>query len=302
MKDIEKLEKSNTTKQGLIAALVAYLCYGLLPIYIKMIDSIPSIEILAHRIIWSVPFGFLIVLARRQGPEIKRAITNIKVMSFLFFTAFLIGMNWYLYIWAVQSNQVLQASLGYYINPLFYVIVGVLFLGERLRLLQGIAILLATIGVLILTSSSGAFPWISLTLAASFTVYGVIRKKVAVGAMPGLFIETIIICPCALYYFFYLTGNGYTFFINNDVSMIMLLLLAGPITVIPLLCIAIALKKLRLTTIGMMQFLSPSMQFVIALIYGEELTWANMVCFGFIWLAITVFIFDAIKVRDPSLY
>ena len=302
MDDEEKLAQSKTAKQGLVAALVAYLCYGLLPIYIKMIDSIPSIEVLAHRIVWSVPFGLLIILGRRQIPEIKRALKDFRVMSFLIFTAFLIGMNWYIYIYSVQSNQVLQASLGYYINPLFYVIVGVAFLGEKLRLLQGIAILFAGIGVLILTFSTGVFPWISITLAASFTVYGVIRKKIAVGAMPGLFIETIIICPCAFYYFFFITNSGFTFFTNNDISMIILLLFAGPITVIPLLCIAIALKKLRLTTVGMMQFLSPSMQFIVAVIYGEKLTQANMLCFGFIWLAIAVFIYDAVKVRDVSLY
>ena len=177
MDDEEKLAQSKTAKQGLVAALVAYLCYGLLPIYIKMIDSIPSIEVLAHRIVWSVPFGLLIILGRRQIPEIKRALKDFRVMSFLIFTAFLIGMNWYIYIYSVQSDQVLQASLGYYINPLFYVIVGVAFLGEKLRLLQGIAILFASIGVLILTFSTGVFPWISITLAASFTVYGVIRKK-----------------------------------------------------------------------------------------------------------------------------
>ncbi|MBT7275270.1 MAG: EamA family transporter RarD [Woeseiaceae bacterium] len=302
MDDEEKLAQSKTAKQGLVAALVAYLCYGLLPIYIKMIDSIPSIEVLAHRIVWSVPFGLLIILGRRQIPEIKRALKDFRVMSFLVFTAFLIGMNWYIYIYSVQSDQVLQASLGYYINPLFYVIVGVAFLGEKLRLLQGIAILFAGIGVLILTFSTGVFPWISITLAASFTVYGVIRKKIAVGAMPGLFIETIIICPCAFYYFFFITNSGFTFFTNNDLSMIILLLFAGPITVIPLLCIAIALKKLRLTTVGMMQFLSPSMQFIVAVIYGEKLTQANMLCFGFIWLAIAVFIYDAVKVRDVSLY
>lgn len=302
MDDEEKLAQSKTAKQGLVAALVAYLCYGLLPIYIKMIDSIPSIEVLAHRIVWSVPFGLLIILGRRQIPEIKQALKDFRVMSFLIFTAFLIGMNWYIYIYSVQSDQVLQASLGYYINPLFYVIVGVAFLGEKLRLLQGIAILFAGIGVLILTFSTGVFPWISITLAASFTVYGVIRKKIAVGAMPGLFIETIIICPCAFYYFFFITNSGFTFFTNNDLSMIILLLFAGPITVIPLLCIAIALKKLRLTTVGMMQFLSPSMQFIVAVIYGEKLTQANMLCFGFIWLAIAVFIYDAVKVRDVSLY
>ena len=298
----EEIAKIKNTKQGLIAALIAYVCYGLLPIYIKSVDAVPSIEVLAHRIIWSVPFGLLIVLGRKQIPEIKAAFTDIRIMGLLFITALLIGMNWYIYIYSVQTNQVLQASLGYYINPLFYVLVGVIFLKERLRALQAVAISIAAIGVLILTSSTGQFPWIAITLAASFTVYGVIRKNVAVGAMPGLFIETLIICPLALAYFYHITQGGFAIFANNDSSMIVLLLLAGPITVIPLLLFAVAARKLRLTTIGMMQFLSPTMQFIVALFYGEILSVPSMICFSCIWLAISIFIYDAVTKKDINSY
>lgn len=298
----EEITKIKKTKQGLIAALIAYVCYGLLPIYIKSVDAVPSIEVLAHRIIWSVPFGLLIVLGRKQIPEIKAAFTDIRIMGLLFITALLIGMNWYIYIYSVQTNQVLQASLGYYINPLFYVLVGVTFLKEKLRVLQAVAISIAAIGVLILTMSTGQFPWIAITLAASFTVYGVIRKNVAVGAMPGLFIETLIICPLALAYFYHITQGGFAIFANNDSSMIGLLLLAGPITVIPLLLFAVAARKLRLTTIGMMQFLSPTMQFIIALFYGEILSVPSMICFSCIWLAISIFIYDAVTKKDINSY
>ncbi|MDB2544013.1 EamA family transporter RarD [Woeseiaceae bacterium] len=298
----EEITKIKKTKQGLIAALIAYVCYGLLPIYIKSVDAVPSIEVLAHRIIWSVPFGLLIVLGRKQIPEIKAAFTDIRIMGLLFITALLIGMNWYIYIYSVQTNQVLQASLGYYINPLFYVLVGVIFLKEKLRVLQAVAISIAAIGVLILTMSTGQFPWIAITLAASFTVYGVIRKNVAVGAMPGLFIETLIICPLALAYFYHITQGGFAIFANNDSSMIGLLLLAGPITVIPLLLFAVAARKLRLTTIGMMQFLSPTMQFIIALFYGEILSVPSMICFSCIWLAISIFIYDAVTKKDINSY
>lgn len=298
----EEITKIKKTKQGLIAALIAYVCYGLLPIYIKSVDAVPSIEVLAHRIIWSVPFGLLIVLGRKQIPEIKAAFTDIRIMGLLFITALLIGMNWYIYIYSVQTNQVLQASLGYYINPLFYVLVGVIFLKEKLRVLQAVAISIAAIGVLILTMSTGQFPWIAITLAASFTVYGVIRKNVAVGAMPGLFIETLIICPLALTYFYHITQGGFAIFANNDSSMIGLLLLAGPITVIPLLLFAVAARKLRLTTIGMMQFLSPTMQFIIALFYGEILSVPSMICFSCIWLAISIFIYDAVTKKDINSY
>ena len=298
----EEITKIKKTKQGLIAALIAYVCYGLLPIYIKSVDAVPSIEVLAHRIIWSVPFGLLIVLGRKQIPEIKAAFTDIRIMGLLFITALLIGMNWYIYIYSVQTNQVLQASLGYYINPLFYVLVGVIFLKEKLRVLQAVAISIAAIGVLILSMSTGQFPWIAITLAASFTVYGVIRKNVAVGAMPGLFIETLIICPLALAYFYHITQGGFAIFANNDSSMIGLLLLAGPITVIPLLLFAVAARKLRLTTIGMMQFLSPTMQFIIALFYGESLSVPSMICFSCIWLAISIFIYDAVTKKDINSY
>ena len=298
----EEITKIKKTKQGLIAALIAYVCYGLLPIYIKSVDAVPSIEVLAHRIIWSVPFGLLIVLGRKQIPEIKAAFTDIRIMGLLFITALLIGMNWYIYIYSVQTNQVLQASLGYYINPLFYVLVGVIFLKEKLRVLQAVAISIAAIGVLILTMSTGQVPWIAITLAASFTVYGVIRKNVAVGAMPGLFIETLIICPLALAYFYHITQGGFAIFANNDSSMIGLLLLAGPITVIPLLLFAVAARNLRLTTIGMMQFLSPTMQFIIALFYGESLSVPSMICFSCIWLAISIFIYDAVTKKDINSY
>lgn len=298
----EEITKAKKTKKGLIAALIAYVCYGLLPIYIKSVDMVPSMEVLAHRIIWSVPFGLLIVLGRKQLPEIKAAFADIRIIGLLFVTALLIGMNWYIYIYSVQSNQVLQASLGYYINPLFYVLVGVIFLKERLRSLQAVAISIAAIGVLILTLSTGQFPWIAITLAASFTVYGVIRKNVAVGAMPGLFIETLIICPLAIAYFYHITHGDFAIFANNDSSLIVLLLLAGPITVIPLLLFAVAARKLRLTTIGMMQFLSPTMQFIVALFYGETLSIPSMLCFVCIWLAISIFIYDAVTKKDINSY
>ena len=296
------IHDAKKTKQGLISGLIAYLCYGLFPIYIKLIDAIPSIEVLAHRIIWSIPFGLLIVVLRKQFPEIKRVLADIRIVGYLFVSALLIASNWYVYIYAVQSNQLLQASLGYYINPLFYVLVGIVFLKERLRILQGVAIIFAAIGVLILTFSTGKFPWIAIMLAALFTLYGVIRKNIAVGAMPGLFIETLIICPFALIYFYYLTQGTFAIFVGNDYPMIVLLLLAGPVTVIPLLCFAIAARKLRLTTIGMMQFLSPTMQFFVALFYGESLSLASTLCFACIWLAISIFLYDAWTEKDINSY
>ena len=291
--DIKK-NKQDRTKTGLLSALVTYSFWGVLPVYFKIVDAVPSMEVFAHRVLWSVPFGLIVILIRKQWHEIKRAAINPNVLKFLFFSALLISTNWYLYIVAVQTNEILQASLGYYINPLLYVLVGVTFLNERLRTLQLIAIFIAAIGVLILTLSTGKFPWIAASLAITFTAYGVIRKNVDVGAMPGLFIETIFILPFAIGYFYFLANNGTLFFGSDHLLGSFFLILAGPFTVFPLLFFAIAAKRLRLTTIGMMQFLSPTMQFVVALIYGEALSQASFICFICIWIAIIVFVYDAI--------
>jgi chloramphenicol-sensitive protein RarD len=291
--DIKK-NKQDHTKTGLLSALVAYSFWGVMPVYFKIVDAVPSMEVFAHRVLWSVPFGLIVILIRKQWHEIKRAAINPNVIKFLFLSALLISTNWYLYIVAVQTNEILQASLGYYINPLLYVLVGVTFLNERLRTLQLVAIFIAAIGVLILTLSTGKFPWIAVSLAITFTAYGVIRKNVDVGAMPGLFIETIFILPFAIGYFYFLANNGTLFFGNDHLLDSFFLILAGPFTVFPLLFFAIAAKRLRLTTIGMMQFLAPTMQFVVALIYGEALSQASFICFICIWIAIIVFVYDAI--------
>ncbi len=290
-----KKNKRDHTKTGLLAALAAYSFWGVLPIYFKIVDTVPSLEVFAHRVLWSVPFGFIIILIRKQWHEVKRTTFNPNVLKYLFFSALLISTNWYLYIVAVQTNEILQASLGYYINPLLYVLVGVTLLNERLRALQLIAIFIATIGVLILTLSTGKFPWIAVSLAITFTAYGVIRKNADVGAMPGLFIETIFILPFAIGYFYFLANNGTLFFGDDHILDSFFLILAGPFTVFPLLFFALAAKRLRLTTIGMMQFLSPTMQFVVALIYGETLSQASFICFICIWIAIIVFMHDAIS-------
>ena len=287
-------DKNKSTNDGLVAALMAYIFWGIFPIYFKIIDAVPTTEVFAHRIIWSIPFGFFILIVSNQWSEIKRVFKTPNILKFLVLSSSLISINWYIYILAVQSGEILQASLGYYINPLLYVLVGILFLNERLRISQMIAIVIATIGVLTLTFSSGKFPWISIVLATSFTLYGVIRKKVDIGAMPGLFIETLFILPFACLYMFYL------FEINLNISLI--LILAGPFTIFPLFFFAYAAKRLKLTTIGMMQFLSPTMQFIIAFIYGERLTSAGIICFICIWLAIMLFIYDALKQDNMNEY
>ena len=273
-----------------------------MPIYFKWVETVPALEVLAHRIVWAVPFGAVIVIARRQWPEVRRAVAHRHTLALLGLAALFIAINWLVYITAVQRGQIFQASLGYYINPLMYVVIGVIVLRETLRKPQTIAVLLAAAGVAVLTVSGGEFPLISLTLAVSFTIYGVIRARVAVGGMPGLFIETLLLFPLSLAYLLWLIDSGQSGFVLGGPGMAGALMLAGPLTVVPLLCFALAARRLRLSTIGIMQFIAPTLQFLVGLAYGEELTLPHAVCFTLIWIAVFVFSWDAwrsARVREP---
>lgn len=280
-------------RNGLIAALIAYTSWGFLPIYFKVVATVPSLEVLAHRVVWAVPVGALIVLGRRQVPELLRALRHWRTLAFLALAAVFIAVNWLTYIYAVQHEQIFQASLGYYINPLMYVLIGTAFLREKLRPHQLIAVALAVAGVAVLTVSGGQFPLISLVLATSFTAYGVIRSQVAVGGMPGLLIETLLLFPLAALYMWWAMHGGTAAFTTTEPGMAGLLMLAGPLTVFPLLAFALAARRLRLSTIGFMQFIAPTIQFMVGLAYGEALTVPHLVCFGLIWIAVAIFSWDA---------
>jgi chloramphenicol-sensitive protein RarD len=257
------------------------------------VQAVPPTEVLVHRIVWAVPFGALILHFRSQWPEVRAVFTSPSTLFWLALAALAISVNWFIYIWAVQQEEVLQASLGYYINPLVYVLVGVLLLKERLRRPQVISVLLAAIGVTYLTIKGGQFPLVAISLALLFTLYGVIRKQVAVGAMPGLFIETLLLFPFAFAWLGWLTIQQQVEFAHGEPSTSFLLVLAGPLTVVPLLLFAIAARRLTLTVIGFMQFIAPTLQFIIGLFYGEVLTPAHAVCFGCIWAAVAIFSVDA---------
>jgi len=283
------------TRSGIVAGLIAYSLWGVFPVYFKIIESVAPTEVLAHRIVWAVPFGALILLFRRQWPEVRRALTDRTTVSWLGLSALFITVNWFIYIWAVQNARIFETSLGYYINPLMYVFVGVLFFGERLRSLQLAAVIFASVGVLVLTLSGGTFPWVAISLAVFFTAYGVIRKRVAIGAMPGLFVETVLLFPFAMVWMTWLLVAGQASFSTQDMSLAMLLLAAGPITVVPLLLFAVAARRLPLTMIGFMQFLAPTLQLLTGIYYGEKLTTAHQICFGLIWVAVILFSVDAIR-------
>ncbi len=290
-----------SAQYGLLAGIAAYMMWGFFPIYFKITQAVPALEILAHRIVWSLPFAGLIIYFRGQWAHTLEAFRNLKTLAALTLAALLIAGNWGLYIWAVQDGQIFQASLGYYINPLIFVLVGVVFLDEKLSRLQMAAVTIAAIGVALLTFYGGQFPWIALSLATSFTIYGVIRKQVKIGAVPGLFVEITVLFIPAITYLIYLSAQGKINFLNGNLHMDILLILAGPLTVLPLVAFAYAARRLRLSTIGFLQFIGPSLQFLMAIFYGEKLTPAYLLCFGFIWLAVAVFIWDAVRTHKNSL-
>jgi chloramphenicol-sensitive protein RarD len=285
---------------GLTAGIGAYGLWGLLPVYLKAVDEASAPEILCHRIVWSVPFGALLILLRRQQRDVIAAFAAPRVLGLLALSAAAIAGNWLIYVWAVVHDRVLEASLGYYINPLMYVAAGVVLMGERLRPAQTAAVALAAAGVLVLTLGAGVFPWISLTLAALFTLYGYVRKTAPVGAMPGLFVETTLLSPMAMIILFWIVTAGGGVFLNQSLGKDALLMFAGPVTVVPLVLFALAARRLRLSTVGFLQYIAPTLQFAAALYYGEAFTLAHGISFGLIWIALAVFSFDAARATRPT--
>jgi len=296
MSPVPPHKTSDDARLGLIAGIMAYTFWGAFPIYFKITEAVGPLEILAHRIVWSLPFALIIIAIRRQWGELKRAIKIPRLVGLLTLAAIALAVNWGVYIWAVQNEQIFQGSLGYFINPLMYVLVGVIFFGEKLSKLQSVSVFLALIGVAILTIYGGVFPYIALILATSFATYGVIRKQAIVGAIPGLVIETAVLFLPAAVFLIWLSAQG-TLSFGTSPGITGLLLLAGPVTVLPLWAFAIAARKLKLSTLGMLQYIGPTGQFLLALYYGESFTTAHAWCFGLIWIGIIIYSFDAYRSR-----
>lgn len=273
---------------GLLCGVGAYLVWGLLPLFLKQLDGVEPMEIVGHRILWSVPFAAIILSMRRQWTDTLKALATPRTLALLSFTAFIVSINWLLYVWAVANERVLQASLGYYINPLMFIAAGVFILKERLSPAQLIAVGLATAGVITLAAGAGVFPWVSILLAATFTVYGYARKMINIGATPGLFIETLVLSPfAALILVWYSNTHGLAFG-AGELKTTTLLACAGPVTVAPLVLFAVAARRLRLSTIGFLQYIGPTGQFLLGLYYGEPFTLFHAVCFGLIWTALAI--------------
>ena len=277
-------------RSGILSAALAFLAWGLFPIYFHALGDVPPVQILAHRVLWSLGF-LLIVLAFRRQWKWLGLVRQPRVFWSFVASAVLLSANWLVYIWAVKNGHVIEASLGYFINPLVNIMFGYLVLKERMRPAQWGAIAIAALGVGWLTWQSGTVPWIALFLAASFGGYGLLRKTAALGALEGLSFETMVLFPFAAAYVVWLTVNGENAFLNTPLdSTRILLVMAGPITAVPLLLFATGARKIPLSILGLLQYLSPTIQFLLGVwLFHEAFSSDRLVGFLMIWAALALF-------------
>jgi chloramphenicol-sensitive protein RarD len=273
--------------------LAAFGFWGLVPIYFKAVAHVPPLEILAHRVVWSVFLTAALLSLGGGWRGLQAAAASPRLLGILLMSATLVSCNWFVFIYAVATDQVLEASLGYFINPLVNVLLGMVFLRERLRPWQVVAVLLAAAGTIVLTVSYGRLPWIALVLAFSFGVYGLVRKTVRVESLNGLFVETTLLSPVALGYLLFLGIQGHGRFLAGDVRTSVLLALAGVVTALPLVWFTSGARRLTYTTVGLLQYLAPTLQFLLAVVvYGEPFTAVHLLTFTLIWAGLAIFMLD----------
>ena len=280
---------------GVIYAGLAFLIWGLSPMYWKALGSVPAMEIIMHRVVWSFLFLLPLIVLQRKWDEFVDVLKNYRILLVLLMTAILVGGNWFLYVWAVNHEFLLQGSLGYYINPLVNVVLGMIFLRERLRKSQLAAVLLAASGVVYLTLYYGEFPWIALALALSFGFYGLIRKIAPVGSLVGLTIETMLLTLPAGIYLIYLDFQGSGSIFRVSYVLDFLLIGCAPLTAVPLLLFTLGAKRINLSTLGLMQYIGPSGMFLLAVVfYGEPFSSAQLWTFVLIWTALAIYSADSV--------
>lgn len=283
--------RNNRFIGGISATFGAYGLWGMLPVYWKQLKNIPADEIIAHRIIWSLAFMLLIMIARGTLSNAKKVFQGWRACVGIILSSILITANWTIYIWAVNSGHILDTSMGYYINPIMSVLLGALILGERLGWEGLTALTLAILGVGLMLFKSGDIPWIALLLAITFAFYGLLKKKLPIGAEEGLFLETLVASPFAIAYLFYLnafTSRGAT--VNADGNTIILLLLVGIVTAAPLLLFGIGVRLTDLAIVGFIQYVSPTITLILGLcVYHEQLSEEKLAAFGLIWLGLVIF-------------
>lgn len=281
---------------GVVYALAAYVIWGLFPLYFKALEQVPSLQILAHRMAWSLLFVALLLAALRRWSWMRLLREQPALLARFALSAMLLSGNWGIYIWAVNSNHVVDASLGYYINPLVNVALGSVLLHERLRGLQWVALAIAAMGVTVMAIEVGHVPWISLSLALTFDSYALLRKTAPLGALEGLAVETAVLFPLAIAYLFYLSALGMNAFATADPSTRWLLVAAGPITTIPLLLFAAGARRMSMALLGVLQYITPSLQLALGVwLYHEPFAAAKMIGFGLVWLGLAVFLLDGLR-------
>ncbi|USD65343.1 EamA family transporter RarD [Vibrio sp. SCSIO 43136] len=283
------------SRQGILLAIAAYTMWGIAPIYFKSLAQVSPLEILSHRVVWSFFFLAALLFIGRGWRTVANTLANKKTTMILLITSVLVGGNWLIFIWAVNSGHMLDASLGYYINPLLNVVLGMVFLSERLRKLQWFAVALAGTGVAIQLAVFGSVPVVALSLAFSFGIYGLMRKKVNLDAKTGLFIETLMMLPAATIYLLFIADTPTSDMLLNDWHLNTLLMCAGLVTTLPLLCFTGAATRIKFSTLGFFQYIGPSLMFLLAvLVYDEPFTADKGLTFAFIWAALVIFSLDGL--------
>jgi len=280
-------------------ALSAFSLWGLYPLYFKALSDVPAFEVLSHRVVWTVVFLFFVLLVMKRIKEVRGILADRKTLKLLTLSSILVSGNWLIFIWAIANDRALEASLGYYINPLVSVALGFFFLGERLSRWKTVAVALAVTGVLFMIVQAGQIPWVALSLSLLFAFYGLVRKVVPVGSFSGLFVETLVILPPFMGYLIYIEMTGTGALGRHDLQTDILLLLAGILTATPLILFALAAKRLALSSVGFFQYITPTLQFLIAVfVFSEPFTFAHLITFGFIWLALSIYTADTLLARN----
>lgn len=298
-RELSSPSTADRSREGYLYGLAAYGCWGLVPIYFRWLLGVPPLEILAHRVAWSALFLAGVFLAFRRGPDVARCLRTPNLLGPLTGSAVLVGVNWLVYIYSVDSQQIVQASLGYFLTPLVSLLLGLVLLRERLRGPQWLAVALAGAGVLWLVIEARTFPWIALSLAISFGLYGLVRKHVPVDGLVGLSIESLVLTPAALAYLGLLAAYGDVR--ATEVGMVARLALGGIVTAVPLLCFGQAARRLPLSSLSFLQYLSPSIQLLIAtLVFGEAMPAGSAISFPLIWAALALFTADSVRAYRRS--
>lgn len=299
--DARPQQEQGSARLGFTLALLAYLLWGMLPLYMKAVAHIPAAEVVAHRVLWSVPIAGMVLFLLGRTADIKAALRSRRTLGMAALTAAFISINWGVYVWAIAVDRTVETALGYYINPLVTVVLGVVFLGERFDRVQIVAVMLAIVAVVILTIEAGGLPWVSLALAFSFAFYGYLRKTLPIGASQGFLLEVLLLTPPCLAYIAWLEMNGQGHFLFGETRDVFLLLAAGPVTAIPLILYGFGARMLRISTIGLMQYISPTFIALIAVfVFGEAFGPIRLLAFALIWLALIIYTWAMLFRKDKT--